>query len=223
MVERPREAARRQANRRGHAAELAAALALLLRGHVILARRHRTPVGEIDIIARRGRRLAFVEVKQRPTRALCEAALTPETRRRVRRSAELWMARRPRQPRRPRPNRWSSRQSAAPSFRPRSRRNMPVKGKSRPHAYVPRPVSRQQGHQFQRGSQVDHDRWRLLQRVQQAAEDLRSRSLRRPPTDDIRDKKPEGRAARSGFFPLVSASPNPLTLPIRAWSRRYSS
>ena len=45
-----------------------AAAALLAQGYRILARRVRTPHGEIDLIAVRGRRLAFVEVKRRATR-----------------------------------------------------------------------------------------------------------------------------------------------------------
>ena len=45
---------RRKAYLRGHAAEWRCALLLRLQGWRILARRYRTPVGEIDIIARRG-------------------------------------------------------------------------------------------------------------------------------------------------------------------------
>lgn len=81
---------------RGRGAETFAALALMLKGYRILARRFKTPVGEIDIIARRGRRLAFIEVKQRPTVELCHAAITFETRQRVRRAANWWMSRQPR-------------------------------------------------------------------------------------------------------------------------------
>jgi len=87
---------RQRANLRGRAGEFAAIALLIGRAHVILARRFKTPVGEIDIVARRGKRIAFVEVKQRPTRALCEAAITADTRRRVRRAADLWLARHPR-------------------------------------------------------------------------------------------------------------------------------
>jgi putative endonuclease len=67
----------------------------MAKGYRVLARRFKTPIGEIDLIARRGRRIAFVEVKQRPTIALCEASITDETRRRVRRAAGWWMGRRP--------------------------------------------------------------------------------------------------------------------------------
>jgi hypothetical protein len=60
---------RRSAYRRGHFAEFAAAALLCLKGYRLLARRYRTPLGEIDLIAKRGRLVAFVEVKARPTRA----------------------------------------------------------------------------------------------------------------------------------------------------------
>src|ERR1700687_4757588 len=51
--------------RRGLSAETRAALLLLAKGYRILARRWQSPVGEIDIVARRRRVLVFVEVKAR--------------------------------------------------------------------------------------------------------------------------------------------------------------
>lgn len=68
-------------------------MALRLRGYRILGRREKTPLGEIDLIAVRGRRLAFVEVKRRATREAAEAAITDAQRARVRRAASLWLAR----------------------------------------------------------------------------------------------------------------------------------
>jgi len=56
---------RRQAHRLGHAAEWRALWRLRLAGYSILARRYKTKLGEIDIVARRGGVLAFVEVKAR--------------------------------------------------------------------------------------------------------------------------------------------------------------
>jgi putative endonuclease len=79
--------------RRGRFSELLAAVSLLAKGYRILERRCRTPYGEIDIIAVRGRRLAFVEVKRRPTRAEAEAALTPYQARRIVRAADYWVSR----------------------------------------------------------------------------------------------------------------------------------
>jgi len=56
-----------RAYRHGLLAETIAALLLRLKGHRILARRFKTPVGEIDLVALKGKRLAFVEVKRRKT------------------------------------------------------------------------------------------------------------------------------------------------------------
>jgi putative endonuclease len=58
---------RQRAEKRGRGAETIAAIWLRLHGWRILARRARAPGGEVDIIARRGRTLAFVEVKARAT------------------------------------------------------------------------------------------------------------------------------------------------------------
>lgn len=86
---------RRIRDRRGRRAEWLAALALRLRGYRILGRREKTPLGEIDLVAVRGRRLAFVEVKQRTSREAAEAAVTAAQRARIRRAADLWLARHP--------------------------------------------------------------------------------------------------------------------------------
>lgn len=88
--------ARRRSERQGHSAERIAALMLVLRGYRVLGRRERTPLGEIDLVAVRGRRLAFVEVKRRSTREAAEAALTGAQRARIRRAADVWLARNPR-------------------------------------------------------------------------------------------------------------------------------
>jgi putative endonuclease len=58
---------RAAAEKRGRGAETIAALWLRLHGWRILARRAKVRGGEVDIIARRGRTLAFVEVKARAT------------------------------------------------------------------------------------------------------------------------------------------------------------
>jgi putative endonuclease len=56
---------RAEAERRGRRAETLAAWWLRLQGWRILATRARTPVGEVDLVARRGRMVVFVEVKSR--------------------------------------------------------------------------------------------------------------------------------------------------------------
>jgi putative endonuclease len=81
--------------RRGRTSEWVAAAVLLAKGYRILARRARTPHGELDLIAVRGRRLAFVEVKRRPTRLDAEAAITPQQAARIARAADFWVSRNP--------------------------------------------------------------------------------------------------------------------------------
>jgi len=56
---------REEAERRGRRGERLAAWWLRLKGWRIVARRVKTPRGEIDLVARRGRTVAFVEVKWR--------------------------------------------------------------------------------------------------------------------------------------------------------------
>jgi putative endonuclease len=90
------ESERRARLRRGRTAELAAAGLLICKGYRILARRHRTPHGEIDLIAARWGRIAFVEVKRRGTLADAEAALTPRQAERMARAADHWLCRRQR-------------------------------------------------------------------------------------------------------------------------------
>jgi putative endonuclease len=79
--------------RRGRWAELAAACLLLSKGYRILALRHRTPYGEIDVIATRWRRIAFIEVKRRRTLDDAYAALTPQQAQRIALAADYWIVR----------------------------------------------------------------------------------------------------------------------------------
>jgi putative endonuclease len=79
--------------RRGRLSEWMAAALLIAKGYRILGRRIRTPHGEIDLVAVRGSRLAFVEVKRRLTRVEAEAALTPRQAGRIARAAEFWISR----------------------------------------------------------------------------------------------------------------------------------
>jgi putative endonuclease len=79
----------------GRVAEWVALAALVLRGYRILARRHRNRAGEIDLIACRGRRLAFVEVKLRASLHLAEETLRDADPRRLHASAGQWVSRRP--------------------------------------------------------------------------------------------------------------------------------
>lgn len=89
----PPDPLRRARYRLGLRAELVAAAFLILKGYRVLALRYKTPVGEIDIVARRGRRLAFVEVKRRPSELEAAEAVTPRSRKRIVRAAKLWLQR----------------------------------------------------------------------------------------------------------------------------------
>ena len=76
------------AEQRGRRAEKLAAWWLRLKGWRILATRARVPGGEVDLVARRGRTLAFVEVKARASEAAAGMALDRGRLRRVAVAAE---------------------------------------------------------------------------------------------------------------------------------------
>ena len=81
------------AYRRGHRSEWLAAAALMAKGYRIVARRYRTKLGEIDLIARRGDLVAIVEVKARPNLAAAMDAIGGMSERRIEAAADLWLAR----------------------------------------------------------------------------------------------------------------------------------
>ena len=86
---------RQRRYRLGRTAELICRWHLRLRGYRILASRFRLPVGEIDIIARRGRVVAFIEVKARREVGLAAESVTARQRARVRRAAGAFLMKRP--------------------------------------------------------------------------------------------------------------------------------
>ena len=75
----------------GRWAETVCVWCLRLQGYRVLARRYRSPVGEIDIVARRGRVVAIVEVKARADAADAAEALTVRQRRRIARAAGAFL------------------------------------------------------------------------------------------------------------------------------------
>ena len=87
--------ARRAAFARGLSAESRAAALLIAKGYRIAARRWKSPVGEIDIVARRRNVLVFVEVKARVGLDEAVLAITPRQRRRIVSAAQAWLARHP--------------------------------------------------------------------------------------------------------------------------------
>lgn len=68
---------------------------LRLKGYSILETRLKRPIGEIDIIAKRGSVLAFIEVKQRARIDLAISAVPHRSWQRIARTAEYWAARSP--------------------------------------------------------------------------------------------------------------------------------
>lgn len=88
-------AERRRAGRAGHRAEWVAAALLTLKGYRVLARGFTVAGGEIDIVARRGATVAFVEVKARASGEAALAAIDGVKRRRIARAAAVWLARNP--------------------------------------------------------------------------------------------------------------------------------
>jgi putative endonuclease len=87
---------RRFAERRGRDAETKALWWLRLKGYRLLARRLKTPVGELDLVVSRGRWLVFVEVKARETfDEAAWAASRPAEQLRRRRAAAWWLSRHP--------------------------------------------------------------------------------------------------------------------------------
>ena len=86
---------RLRAWRRGRWAETLCVWHLRLRFYRVLARGYRVPVGEIDIVARRGRVVAAIEVKARASLAEAAEAVTPRQRRRVAQAFAQFLAGRP--------------------------------------------------------------------------------------------------------------------------------
>ena len=90
---RPGLEARRKALRKGRTGEWFAAAMLRAKGYRIVARNFRTKLGEIDIVARKGDLIAFVEVKARPSATEAIDAVSFEAQRRIANAADIWIGR----------------------------------------------------------------------------------------------------------------------------------
>jgi putative endonuclease len=77
--------------RTGLSAETRAAAYLMAKGYRVLARRFKTPYGEIDIVARRRNLIAFVEVKARARLDDAAYAVTPRQQQRIVAAAQAWL------------------------------------------------------------------------------------------------------------------------------------
>lgn len=87
---------RKSRERAARRAEDIAATVLRLKGYRILGKRVRTPVGELDLVACRFGRLAFVEVKLRSGFAETEYAVGRSQAARMARAADAWLRLNPR-------------------------------------------------------------------------------------------------------------------------------
>jgi putative endonuclease len=95
MSETARTAKRKAAFHLGVSAESRAALLLAAKGYRTLAKRWKTPVGEIDLVMRRGTLIIFVEVKARGSLDTAAESVLPRQRKRIIAAAEAWLAAHP--------------------------------------------------------------------------------------------------------------------------------
>ncbi len=94
--QRQNSAKRKQAERKGRRAEWVAVVFLTLSGYSVVARRFKVKSGEIDIIAKRGSLIAFIEVKARSSLEEAITAVTPRNRRRIEAAGRSFISRYPR-------------------------------------------------------------------------------------------------------------------------------
>ncbi|MGE4350699.1 MAG: YraN family protein [Bdellovibrionales bacterium] len=94
MISEPSRRSKRgqKAYRKGKWAESLSCLILRIKGYKIIKRRYKSRQGEIDIVASKGNRLAFIEVKARPTIAAGAEAVAPQQQHRLHRAAALFHA-----------------------------------------------------------------------------------------------------------------------------------
>ena len=84
---------KRSAHLFGLKAEQVAAMLLRIKGYSILAMRYSVSGGEIDLIARRGQAIAFVEVKARADLEAAAFSISATKRKRIARAARVWLSR----------------------------------------------------------------------------------------------------------------------------------
>lgn len=83
---------RKRAYHKGKRAEWIAAFYLKFKGYEILEKRFKTPMGEIDLLARKGKILAAIEVKTRNTLDEASMALTPFQQKRIEKALLFYLA-----------------------------------------------------------------------------------------------------------------------------------
>ena len=90
-----KNSARILAEKKGRRAENWASIWLQFKGYRILERRYKTKSGEIDLIARRGKTVAIVEVKRRDTLIAAHESLNPRSLTRIENAADQFISSRP--------------------------------------------------------------------------------------------------------------------------------
>jgi len=90
-----KQADKRDGWRKGYFAEEFCRIYLFLHGYKILAHRYKTPLGEIDLIARRGKQIAFIEVKARKTKQDGSEAVQEKSMRRISNAAKIFLSTHP--------------------------------------------------------------------------------------------------------------------------------
>ena len=93
---KPKSKVRIEAYLGGHRGETLAAWYLRFKLYRIIARRYKTPLGEIDLIASRFGTITFVEVKARRQASSFGETLEGINRSRISRAAQYWVAKHPR-------------------------------------------------------------------------------------------------------------------------------
>lgn len=78
--------------KKGIWAEYAVCVYLMLRGYRVLKLRYKTKLGEVDIVACKGKCLHFIEVKYRKKIMDAAESITPKARARIARSAQIYSA-----------------------------------------------------------------------------------------------------------------------------------
>lgn len=96
MRSRQPKHSRQDAYTLGLRAEQLASFLLFFKGYKVIAKRWPSPVGEIDLIARRGHTLVFIEVKARPSLNAALESIRPHQRARILRGAQDFLAKHPR-------------------------------------------------------------------------------------------------------------------------------
>jgi putative endonuclease len=86
---------RKDAFLRGVSAEGRASLYLAAKGYRTLAKRWKTPAGEIDLVVKRGRLIVFVEVKTRGNLDAAAESVLARQKKRITAAAEAWLATHP--------------------------------------------------------------------------------------------------------------------------------